>query len=153
MPSHWQKVVYTPPICIAMRLPFVSRYFCRSIRVRGRWNTPKETSAGSIHHVMRSCSAFKKVALKTQQIITSHDVLEPSTEAQLASCDVIFFFCQIAARTRRTFFTLGDGCWLPKTMPKMRMFLMFSVSTLEGLRGHEDFLRKMTRGECVDNRT
>ena len=31
----------TPPICIAIRLPIVSRYFCRSIRVRDRWNTPK----------------------------------------------------------------------------------------------------------------
>ena len=40
MPSSWQKVVYTPPICIAIRLPFVSRYFFRSIRVRGRWDTP-----------------------------------------------------------------------------------------------------------------
>ena len=37
MPSLWQKVVYTPPICITIRLPFVSRYFCGSIRVRGRW--------------------------------------------------------------------------------------------------------------------
>ena len=27
MPSSWQKVVYTPPICITIRLPFVSRYF------------------------------------------------------------------------------------------------------------------------------
>ena len=41
MPSFWQRVVYTPPICITIRLPFVSRCFCRSIRVRGRWNTPK----------------------------------------------------------------------------------------------------------------
>ena len=41
MPSPWQKVVYTPPICITIRLPFVSRYFCGSIRVRGRWDTPK----------------------------------------------------------------------------------------------------------------
>ena len=40
MPSSWQKVVYTPPICITIRLPFVSRYFCRSIGVRGRSNTP-----------------------------------------------------------------------------------------------------------------
>ena len=31
MPSSWQKVVYTPPIWITIRLPFVSRYFCRSI--------------------------------------------------------------------------------------------------------------------------
>ena len=43
MPSLWQKVVYTPPICITIRLPFVSRYFCGSIRVRGRWNTPKKS--------------------------------------------------------------------------------------------------------------
>ena len=40
MPSSWQTVVYTPPICITIRLPFVSRYSFRSIRVRGRWNTP-----------------------------------------------------------------------------------------------------------------
>ena len=30
----------TPPVCIMIHLPFVSRYFCRSIRVRGRWDTP-----------------------------------------------------------------------------------------------------------------
>ena len=40
MPSRWQKVVYTPRICITIRLPFVSGYFCRSIGVRARWNTP-----------------------------------------------------------------------------------------------------------------
>ena len=40
MPSSWQKVVYTPPICITIRLPFVSRYFCRSTRVRRRWDPP-----------------------------------------------------------------------------------------------------------------
>ena len=40
MPSSWQKVVYTPPICITIRLPFVSRYFCRSIGVGGRCDTP-----------------------------------------------------------------------------------------------------------------
>ena len=32
MPSPWQKVVYTPSICITIHLPLVSRYFCRSIR-------------------------------------------------------------------------------------------------------------------------
>ena len=41
MPSSWQKALYAPPICITMHLPFVLRYFCRSIRVRGRWNTSK----------------------------------------------------------------------------------------------------------------
>ena len=51
MPYSWQKVVYTPPICITIRLPFVSRYFCRSIRVRGRWNTP------NLHIVDPRCSA------------------------------------------------------------------------------------------------
>ena len=40
VPSFWPKVVCTPPICITIRLPFVSRYFYRSIRVRGRWSTP-----------------------------------------------------------------------------------------------------------------
>ena len=43
MPSFWQKVVYTPPICITIRLPSVSRYFCRCIRVRGRWSTPNDS--------------------------------------------------------------------------------------------------------------
>ena len=46
MPSAWQKVVYTQPICITIRLPFVSRYFFRSIRVRGRWDTPKTNCSG-----------------------------------------------------------------------------------------------------------
>ena len=39
--SSWQKVVCTPPICITIRLPFVSQCFCRVIRVSSRWNTPK----------------------------------------------------------------------------------------------------------------
>ena len=39
MPSSWLKVVYTPPICITVRLPSVSRCFCRSSSVRRRWNT------------------------------------------------------------------------------------------------------------------
>ena len=30
-PFSWQKVVYTPPMSIAIRLPFLSRCFCRSI--------------------------------------------------------------------------------------------------------------------------
>ena len=42
MPSSWQKVADTLPICITIQLPFVSRYLCRSIRVRGRWNTRKD---------------------------------------------------------------------------------------------------------------
>ena len=42
MPSFWQKVAYTPPTCITMCLPFVSRCFCRSIKVRGRWSTLNE---------------------------------------------------------------------------------------------------------------
>ena len=42
MPSLCQQVLYTPPpICIRIRLPFVSQCFYRSIRVRGRWSTPK----------------------------------------------------------------------------------------------------------------
>ena len=48
MPSSWQKVVYTPPICITIRLPFASRYFCGSIRVRGRWNTPNKWGGWSV---------------------------------------------------------------------------------------------------------
>ena len=36
MASFGQKVVYTPPICITIRLPLASRHFCRSIGVKGR---------------------------------------------------------------------------------------------------------------------
>ena len=31
-----ESVIYTTPICITIRLPFVSQYFHRGIRVRGR---------------------------------------------------------------------------------------------------------------------
>ena len=41
MPSSWQKIADTPPICITIRLPFVLLYFCKSIGVRGRSNTPQ----------------------------------------------------------------------------------------------------------------
>ena len=41
MPSSCLKIAYRPPSCITIRFPFVSCYFCRSIRVRGRWNTPR----------------------------------------------------------------------------------------------------------------
>ena len=40
MPSSWQKLVHAPPDCITMQPLFVSQCCCRSIRVRGRWNTP-----------------------------------------------------------------------------------------------------------------
>ena len=40
-PSSCQKVD-TPPICIAMLLPFASRFFCRSVRGRGHWSTSNE---------------------------------------------------------------------------------------------------------------
>ena len=60
-PDTLEKYRDTPPTSIAIllqkhalflaessiytiRLPFVSRYFCRSIRVRGRWNTPEFAS-------------------------------------------------------------------------------------------------------------
>ena len=45
MPSSWQKVAYTPPICITIRLSLVSRYFLRSIRVRGRGTPPTQTTS------------------------------------------------------------------------------------------------------------
>ena len=62
MPSSWQKVAYTPPICIAIRLPFVSRYFCRSIRVRGRWDTPNNQKGISpeLRATWLSCGKKKK---------------------------------------------------------------------------------------------
>ena len=62
MPSSWQKVVDTPPICITISLPFVLRCFCRRIRVRGRSNTPNKlisASAGrmiAIGNSHESCS-------------------------------------------------------------------------------------------------
>ena len=41
MPSSWQRVVYTTPMYITIRLAFVLRCSCRSIGVRGHWNTPQ----------------------------------------------------------------------------------------------------------------
>ena len=49
---------------------------------------------------------------KTPEIISVHDVWKPWKQALLASRDVIIS-SQFAARIRRGFFTLGDGCWLP----------------------------------------
>ena len=64
MPSLWQKVVYTTPICITIRLPFVSRYFCGSIRVRGRWDTPNSrlVRMGSVQEAMAVVGAFNYVS-------------------------------------------------------------------------------------------
>ena len=47
-PSPWQKVAYTPPICITIRLPFVLRYICRSIRTGGHWNPLKVSCCESV---------------------------------------------------------------------------------------------------------
>ena len=57
MHSSWLKVVCTPPICITIRLPFVSQYLCRSLRVRGRWSTPKICEvARNVSRESLSCS-------------------------------------------------------------------------------------------------
>ena len=66
MPSSWQKVVYTPPICITIRLPFVSRCFCRSIRVRVRWNTPKFCAVRTSKRRRKTVS--KKFNIKVQHV-------------------------------------------------------------------------------------
>ena len=47
----------------------------------------------------------------------------------LASCDVILF-SQIAARTHRGFFTLGDGCWLPNSWTLASLLEVCYVKTL-----------------------
>ena len=47
-----ESSIYTPPICIKIPLPSVSRCFCRSIRVRGRSDTPKSSCV----HLERSCA-------------------------------------------------------------------------------------------------
>ena len=64
MPSLGEKVVYTPPICITIRLPFVSRYFCGSIRVRGRWDTPnKSLGPGNRANLEKQISRNEKAIL------------------------------------------------------------------------------------------
>ena len=35
MQASWMEVMYTPPICITIRLLFVSRRFCRHVQVKG----------------------------------------------------------------------------------------------------------------------
>ena len=60
------------------------------------------------------CDLFRpKFGPKTPRIITSHDVLEPLKQVLSASRDVIISG-QICGSKLQTFFTLGDGCWLPK---------------------------------------
>ena len=49
---------------------------------------------------------------KKPKMITSHDDLEPLKQALCALRDVTIL-SQIAARTCKLFFTLGDGCRLP----------------------------------------
>ena len=68
--SFWQKVVYTPPICITMRLPFVSRDFCRSIRVRGRWNTPKVCHNKTDRRWISMVTSLPRLALSNSSTVT-----------------------------------------------------------------------------------
>ena len=42
MPASWLKVAFTPPICISIRLPFASRCFCRSIIGGGKIDKHKQ---------------------------------------------------------------------------------------------------------------
>ena len=71
MPSLWQKVVYTPPICITIRLPFVSRYFCGSIRVRGRWDTPKFSVYISTE-IAPKCGEFCLISGRRKSVESCH---------------------------------------------------------------------------------
>ena len=50
------------------------------------------------------------------QMITSHDALEPVKQVLSASRGVIIFG-QICGSKLQRVFTLGDGCWLPKSDP------------------------------------
>ena len=43
MPFFFKEVVHTPPTCMTIHLPFVSRCWNRSIRGRGRWDPPLST--------------------------------------------------------------------------------------------------------------
>ena len=50
---------------------------------------------------------------KTPETISVHDAWEPLKQALSASRDVILS-SQICVSKLQRFFTLGDGCWLPK---------------------------------------
>ena len=64
------------------------------------------------------CDLFwPKFGQKMPKTISLHDVLEPSKQALLASRDVIIS-SQICGSNLQKVFTLGDGCWLPKTKPR-----------------------------------
>ena len=61
------------------------------------------------------CDLFwPKFGQKMPKIISLHDVLEPLKQALLASRDVIIS-SQICGSNLQKVFTLGDGCWLPKS--------------------------------------
>ena len=77
MPSAWQKVVNTPPTCITVRLPFVSRCFVRSIRVRGHWSTPNFWDC--------STEGSEQVGMKLSTLIVPPHLAAPLSAAHMPS--------------------------------------------------------------------
>ena len=84
---------------------------------------------------------------KKPKFITSHDGLEPLKQALLASRDVIIF-SEIAARTRRGLFTVGDECWLPTVAVKNQspIIILVDVSDFVSSSGPGKWSRDARRG-------
>ena len=68
-PPLCRKLFFTTN-CITIRLPFVSQYSCRSIRVRGRWDTPKKWPRKVFSSKTRSETNFLKTPRTSESYVT-----------------------------------------------------------------------------------
>ena len=120
---HFSKSFSPPKICSTKKLFFTARLCIW--RCRDHWNQQDAS--------ITWCDPFRpNFGKKTSEIISVRDAWEPWKQALLASRDVMIS-SQFAARIRRGFFTLGDGCWLPMKWWPKRMIQGIVCNILAGM--------------------
>ena len=143
--SHWAAKV-TPSVkggCLPARCPGV-RDVCaigadpRNINLFAQVHDWEDRWLGWPDRVQQDasitwCDLFRpNFGKKMPEFISVPDVWEPWKQALLASRDVIIS-SQFAARIRRGFFTLGDGCWLPKSSISENFYMPFLLPNDHGI--------------------
>ena len=79
IPSPWSKVVYTPPICITMLIPFVLQCLFRSLSVRGFWEQPPKQDSYTILAVL--CRERKSIHHRgTPPLLVCHPTLRSQSK-------------------------------------------------------------------------
>ena len=114
-----------------MRLRFVSRYFCRSVRVRGRWNTPNSKLACAIflccanmknvvNVVYSACHGTAEMYMRTRtrgfechglssstaQLPSTPHTIQPFYSQSMLLCHRLFFLLRLER------FTTSSTTWL-----------------------------------------